>query len=460
MKKILIIDDQSAILESLSMHFKEIGYDVYTAEYGEEGIEKVRKIFPDIVILDVRLPDIHGLDVLKKIKSINYNIPVVMITAFHDMETTIEAMKHGAYDYVHKPIHIRELDATIEMVTRMINIRNTIPYDGSDQRTPYKLNSIIGESKQILQIFKMIGLTCNKNTTILIQGETGTGKELIAKAIHYNSTRRNEPFIPVNCSALVETLIESELFGHEKGAFTGAVQPKRGKFELAGNGTIFLDEVGELPLSTQVKLLRFLQEKEFERVGGEKTIKSHARIIVATNKNLAKMVTENTFREDLFFRLKVVTINVPPLRERKSDIPLLVNFFCRKIAEEIGEDPKYLSRKALNEIIKYDWPGNIRELENVLTRAIVLSSEKIIVVENILSALEEEKRYLFRKKDDQMLTTGEDAIFTPGNMEKNYIVQVLQKVNGNKGRACEVLKMSRPTLRKKIQKYNIQKYSA
>jgi len=454
--KILIIDDQSAILESLSMHFKELGHDVYTAEYGKEGIKKVRGIFPDIVILDVRLPDIHGLDVLKKIKSINCNITVVMITAFQDMEITIEAMKHGAYDYVHKPIQIRELDATIEVITRMINIRNTIPDNSGEQRPPYKLNSIIGESKQIQQIFKMIGLVCNKNTTILIQGETGTGKELIAKAIHYNSARRDEPFVPINCSSLVETLLESELFGHEKGAFTHAVQLKRGKFELAGNGTIFLDEVGELPLSTQVKLLRFLQEKEFERIGSEKTIKSHARIIAATNRNLAKIVTEKKFREDLFFRLKVVTISVPPLRERKSDIPLLVNFFCQKIAGEIGEDSKYLSKKALNEIIKYNWPGNVRELENVLTRAIILSSAKVVVVENILSALKEDKDLLSRIEDNQ--TPVDNDITTQQNMEKNYITQVLQKVNGNKGKACEILKMSRPTLRKKIQLYNISQF--
>jgi len=454
--KILIIDDQSAILESLSMHFQEIGYDVCTAEYGKEGIEKVQKEFPDIVILDVRLPDIHGLDVLKRIKSINCNIPVVMITAFQDMETTIEAMKHGAYDYVHKPLQIKELDTSIEIVTRMINIRSTISHDNIWQRTPCKMSAIIGNSKQMQQIFKMIGLTCNRNTTILIQGESGTGKELIAKAIHENGIRRNDSFICINCGALVETLLESELFGHEKGAFTHAIQLKRGKFELAGKGTIFLDEIGELPLSTQAKLLRFLQEKEFERVGGEKTIKSHARIIAATNKNLARMVMERTFREDLFFRLKVVTITVPPLRERKNDIPLLVNFFCHKIAKEIGEDPKYVSKKALNEILKYDWPGNIRELENVLTRAIILSSEKIVVVENILSALKEEENYLLRRNDDQVLA--EDIISTQGDMEKNNIVKVLQNVNGNMGQACEILKMSRPTLRKKIQQYSIQKY--
>jgi len=454
--KILIIDDQSAILESLSMHFQEMGYDVCTAEYGENGIEKVQKEFPDIVILDVRLPDIHGLEVLKRIKSINCNTPVIMITAFQDMETTIEAMKYGAYDYVHKPLQIKELDSRIEIVTRMINIRSTLSNDSVEERTPCKMNAIIGNSRPMQQIFKMIGLTCNKNTTILIQGESGTGKELIAKAIHENGIRRNEPFVCINCGALVETLLESELFGHEKGAFTHAIQLKRGKFELAGKGTIFLDEIGELPLSTQAKLLRFLQEKEFERVGGEKTIKSYARIIAATNKNLAKMVTERTFREDLFFRLKVVTINVPPLRDRKNDIPLLVNFFCNKIAKEIGEEPKYVSKKALDEMMKYNWPGNIRELENVLTRAIVLSSEKIVVVENILSALKEEESYLFRNEDEQTLF--EDIIANKEDLEKNSILHVLHRVNGNMGQACEILKMSRPTLRNKIRQYNIQKY--
>jgi two-component system response regulator AtoC len=446
--KILVIDDQNAILESLSMFFSEKGYETLTAEYGKEGLTKVQSEQPDIVISDIRLPDINGIEVLKTIRSINDQIFVIMITAFHDMETTIEAMKYGAYDYIHKPINIDELDVSVNKVAEALTLKNNLSIYLNDQKIQYKLDTIIGKTKAIQQIFKLIGLTCNNKATVLIQGESGTGKELISKAIHYNGIMRDEPFVSVNCSALVETLLESELFGHEKGAFTNAWYAKKGKFELARNGTIFLDEISELPLNTQAKILRFLQEKEFERVGGEKTIKSDTRIIAATNKNLIKMVRDGTFREDLFFRLKVITISVPPLRERKSDIPLLVDFFLHKISKELHKRPRQISQRALDQIMQYGWPGNVRELENVLTRAVVLSRDEVIMEEHIS---------IFSEVEVGAYPTLEETRFKSlEELEKEHIIKALLRVGGQKGRACELLKISRPTLRKKIQKYDIR----
>ena len=446
--KILVIDDQNAILESLSMFFSEKGYETLTAEYGKEGLEKVQSEQPDIVISDIRLPDINGIEVLKAIRSINGQIFVIMITAFHDMETTIEAMKYGAYDYIHKPINIDELNVSVNKVAEALTLKNNLSIYINDQKVQYKLDTIIGKTKSIQQIFKLIGLTCNNKATVLIQGESGTGKELISKAIHYNGIMRDEPFVGINCSALVETLLESELFGHEKGAFTNALYAKKGKFELAKNGTIFLDEISELPLSTQAKILRFLQEKEFERVGGEKTIKSDTRIIAATNKNLIKMVRDGSFREDLFFRLKVITISVPPLRERKSDIPLLVDFFLHKISKELHKRPRQISQKALEKIMQYRWPGNVRELENVLTRAVVLSRDEVIMEEHISIFSEVEGGTDTALKETHFKSLEE--------LEKEHIRKALLKVGGQKGKACELLKISRPTLRKKIQKYDIR----
>jgi two-component system response regulator AtoC len=444
--KILIIDDQTAILESLSMFFTEKGFQISTAEYGNDGLGKVESEQPDIVILDIKLPDINGIDVLKEIKAKYEQIVVIMITAFHVMDTTIEAMKYGAFDYIHKPINIKELDVCVNKAIEAIELKNNLSIYLNDQTTQYKLDTIIGESKSIHQIFKLIGMTCNNKATVLIQGESGTGKNLIAKAIHYNGMLKNEPFISINCSALVESLLETELFGHEKGAFTNAIDVKKGKFELARNGTIFLDEIGETPFNTQVKILRFLQERDFERVGGERTIHSDARVIAATNRNLAKMVGERRFREDLFFRLKVITINVPPLRERKTDIPLLVEFFIRKISKELHKKAIDIAEKAMDKIMQYDWPGNVRELENVLMRAIVLSRDNVIMDYHISTF-----------NESQSISSQLDGKFKSlEEIEKEHIVNALVKSKKNKGKACDLLKISRPTLRKKIQKYNIQ----
>ena len=444
--KVLIIDDQSAILESLEMYFSDKGYDTITAEYGAEGLEKVKSEIPDIVILDVRLPDINGLDVLRKIKTINKAIFVIVITAFHDMKTTIEAMKNGAYDYILKPINIKELDNSVEKVLEAKNVNKEIAKSEYGEMDPYNVETIIGKSKAIQEIFKIIGLSCKSNSTVLIKGESGTGKELIARAIHYNSILKDEPFVGINCCALMETLLESELFGHEKGAFTNAIQEKRGKFELAGKGTIFLDEVGELSLMTQAKLLRFLQEKQFERVGGERVISSEARIIAASNKNLVQMVREGGFREDLYFRLKVITINVPALRERKSDIPMLVDFFLYKICKEVGCEQKRISKEVLDKLMNHRWTGNVRELENSIKRSVILSVGDII----------EGSHIIFESEDAEVHSPEQERRFkSMEDVEKDHIIWALKVAGGNKGKTCDLLKISRPTLNKKIEKYDI-----
>ncbi len=447
--KILVIDDQSAIIESLCMFFLEKGYEFISAEYGREGIEKFESRGPDLVILDIRLPDISGIEVLKGIKRINEKTFVIMITAFHDMQTTIEAMKYGAFDYIHKPINIKELDVSIQKVAEALEAKSKIPHYNKtfEEKATRDTDTIIGESHPMQEVFKLIGLSCNNSATVLIHGESGTGKELVAKAIHYNGLQKNGPFIVINCGSIVETLVESELFGHEKGAFTHAVSSKKGKMELAESGTLFLDEIGELTLNTQAKLLRFLQERKFERVGGIQTLKSSARIIAATNKNLAKMVTDKKFREDLFFRLNVVKINVPPLRDRKTDIPLLVSRFIEKICNETQQvNKKYVSKEALKRLMAYHWPGNVRELENVIAKAVILSRDDIILEKHI-SLLSDEEGYAVAK---------EKPFESLREMERLHLLRALTLTSGHLGKTCELLKITRPSLRKKMKAYNIQ----
>ena len=444
MMKILVVDDEQPIRETLEMFLREKGYEVVTSEEGGKALEIVQRERPDIVILDIRLPGMDGLEVLQRIKEITEGIPVIMITAYHDMETTIQAMKLGAYEYIHKPIDVDELEIAIDKVVNNRRLNARLKDLIMEISQDYKVNNIVGRTKAMQEIFKIVGLVSESKTTVLILGESGTGKELIAKAIHYNSPYRKEPFLPINCSALVETLLESELFGHEKGAFTGATHLKRGKIELAQNGTIFLDEIGEISLGLQVKLLRFLQEKEFERVGGEEILRSSARIIAATNQDLSRLVEEKKFREDLYFRLKVVEIYVPPLRERKSDIPLLVEHLLNKINRELHKKVTKIPKEVIEGLVHYSWPGNIRELENLLTRAIVLSKGNILLPESFPE--------LFSTKGNLK----ELAVIKPlEQIEMEHVVKALDFSRWDKGKACKFLGISRPTLRKKIKKYNL-----
>ena len=446
MVKVLIVDDDEHIRESLELYLKENGYEVISAPNGSMALFHFNHDKPKIIILDIRLPDMDGLEVLRRIKASNGKVQVAMITAFQDMETTIAAMKLGACEYIHKPIDINEFEMIIERMKETLSLNERYG-ELTEINGEYKVNNIIGKSNAMKEVFKIIGLVSESKTSILIQGESGTGKELIAKVIHNNSLFKNEPFIPINCSALPETLLESELFGHEKGAFTGAVSAKKGKFELAQNGTIFLDEIGEISSNVQVKLLRFLQDKEFERLGSERKTLSNARIIAATNRDLSEFVRTGKFREDLYFRLKVVTIDIPPLRERRSDIPHLVEYLLAKVNRELHRNVRKVPQNVMGRLMEYDWPGNVRELENVLIRAVLLAKGEVLLEEHITGFL---KRVipLVDEKDPKTLSLQE--------MEKKHIRQILHLVNWNKGKACEILQISRPTLRHKMKLYQIR----
>jgi len=445
-KKILIIDDERSLLESLDMFLTEKGYAIQCATTAAEGFEKSNTFNPDATILDIRLPDMDGLEVLKRLRC-NDKKNIIIITAFHDMDTTIKAVKSGAFEYIPKPIDVEELEKAIERAMKYSGSAGS----GNETATPpfiYKEGLIIGKSSVMKDIFKTIGVLSENRVTVLIGGETGTGKELIARAIHYHSPFRDHPLRIINCSAIVGTLLESELFGHEQGSFTGASCTKKGKFELAGDGTIFLDEVGEIPFELQSKLLRFLQEKEFERIGGEKKIKSNARVIAATNKDLWKMVQDGSFREDLYYRLSVATIKVPPLRERKSDIPLLIEYILKKINNELKKSIKKVEQEASLRIMEYDWPGNVRELENVLTHAAINTQGEVILEELITPLL---------GKRITKETNGKEEPYEQSlqNMEKEYITKILDRTHWHLGKTCKLLDISRPTLRNKLRTYGI-----
>jgi two-component system response regulator AtoC len=448
-RKILIIDDEQSLLESLEMFFSEKGFLVQCATSALEGLEMHRTEEPDVIILDVRLPDKNGLDILSELQGKHPYKNIIIITAFHDMDTTIKAMKRGALEYIPKPIDIEELEHAVDRALKMgksnKNIADAISLDPT---LTYEKGKIIGKSKVMKEIFKSIGILSENRVTVLIEGETGTGKELIARAIHYHSSIKDLPLLAINCSAIVGNLLESELFGHEKGSFTGAVSTKRGKFELAGDGTIFLDEVSEIPFELQAKLLRFLQEKEFERVGGEKSLKSNARVVAATNRDLWQMVKEGIFREDLYYRLSVASIKVPPLRERKTDIPLLIEYLLKKINSELNRNIKGVEDNAAERIMAYDWPGNVRELENILTRAAIVTLGDVI--------LEESLSELVLKKDQKHCEKNDfSSIPSLQEVEREHIIRVLHHTNWHLAKASESLQISRSTLWRKIKEYEI-----
>jgi two-component system response regulator AtoC len=445
MVKVLIVDDDDHIRESLELYLRERGYEVTSASTGKEALFLFYRDRPRIVILDIRLPDMDGLEVLKRIKTSDEKAQVAMITAFQDMETTIRAMKLGACEYIHKPIDINELEMIIKQMKETLSLNKRFG-ELTEVNGEYKVNNIIGKSKTMKEVFKIIALASECKTSILIQGESGTGKDLVAKVIHNNSPFKNGPFVPINCSALPETLLESELFGHEKGSFTGAISTKKGNFELAQNGTIFLDEIGEISANIQVKLLRFLQDKEIERLGSGSRIFLNTRIIAATNRDLSELIRQGRLREDLYFRLKVVTIDIPPLRDRKSDIPLLVEYLLSKINRELGKKVRKIPKRAMDCLMEYDWPGNVRELENILTYAVLLATDEFLREEYLIGSF---------NKAIPLADKKNPITFSLQEMEKKHIVQILQLANWNKGKACAMLQISRPTLRHKMKLYQI-----
>ncbi|MCF8241561.1 MAG: sigma-54 dependent transcriptional regulator [Melioribacteraceae bacterium] len=448
MEKILVIDDDQSIRETLTTFLKRQGYNPVSAEDGMKGVQALKEEQPELVICDYKMPKMTGLEVLEKIKEINPSIHFIMITAFDEMQTTIEAMKKGAYDFIEKPIDTDRLKLAIKRALDNKNLSDKLDTIIEEKAEDYELkNILIGKSQIMKEIYKKIGQVTGSRVTVLIQGESGTGKELVARSIHYSGITKNTPFIPVNCTALTETLLESELFGHVKGAFTGSVKDKKGKFELAGDGTIFLDEISEISPSLQVKLLRILQEKEFERVGGETIIPMKARIMAASNKNIEKLVEEGKFREDLFYRLKIVTIHLPPLRERKEDIPSLVNHFLNKINRELHKSVVKVPDQVMDMLVKHEWVGNVRELENTLMQAVVLSKGDVLQKEYILLHESDNKSYEF----DSVLN------YTLHDVEKIHIKKILEKLNWDKPKAAKHLGISLPTLYSKIENYGIGK---
>ena len=453
MTKILVIDDDSSIAESLDLYLTEEGYTVYTAATGTDGLNAFVKHAPDLVILDIRLPDVDGFTVLEDLREEEENVKVVMITAYHDMDSTIKAMKGGAFDYIHKPINVEELDMAIRKALKTLEMEKKISGLLNEPSRSFKVGDIIGNNKEMKEIFKTIGVVSQSRTTVLIEGESGTGKELIAKVIH-NNTAPDEPYIAVNCSAIVETLLESELFGHEKGSFTGAVVRKLGKFELARYGTVFLDEISEMSVNLQAKLLRVLQEMDFERVGGKDSIKVNARIITATNKDLKVMVKEGKFRDDLYYRLNIVSIRIPPLRERREDIPTLVEYLLTKINRELHKKVVGVSEEMMDIFMKYRWPGNVRELENLLTRAVVVAKSQVLTRGDFPELGEDAVNGANGKHAEIVIEPGKNM--TLDEVEEQYIRRVIKDNNHRtKGELCDILGISRPTFERKLEKYGI-----
>jgi len=451
METILIVDDEKNYLVILEALLAPEGYEILTEDSAANALRIIRDTDLDLVITDMRMPGKDGMELLEEAKKIDPELPVIIMTAYGTIEKAVEAMKKRAYDYITKPFRNEELKLTVRKALEYSRLKkeNRLLSDALSDR--FKYGNIIGKSKPMLKIYEMIGKVSQSKASVMITGPSGTGKELIAKAIHYNSPRRNRPFISINCGALTETLLESELFGHERGAFTGAVTMKKGRFELADGGTLFLDEVGEMPPSLQVKLLRVLQEMEFERVGGTKTIKVDVRILAASNRKLKEDVENGIFREDLFYRLNVVHIEVTPLKERVEDIPFLVAHFVEKFRpsnnKKIELDPEVW--KAL---YRYGWPGNIRELENTIERAVVMDSSGLIRLEDLPDEISGSQEELDL---DRFIPVNVPLQKTLETIEENLIRRSLSHCNNVQSHAAEMLGITKSHMQHKMKKYNI-----
>ena len=457
MPDILVVDDELSMREFLKILLEKEGYSVLNAPDASVALTMLEKEEFKLVISDVKMPGIGGLTLLERIKEINASLPVIMITAYASPENAVRAMKDGAFDYITKPFKVEEI---IDNVRKAIS---TAPPVGGDSAPPAaeSFADIIGKSPEMQKIYDLIAKIAPTPANVVIYGESGTGKELVAKAIHKHSKVADQPFVPITCSAIPESLLESELFGHVKGAFTGAITNKKGLFEAADNGSVFLDEIGELTPLIQTKLLRVLQERELKRVGGTETIKVNVRIIAATNKNLEEEVMAGRFREDLFYRLAVVPIRVPPLRERKGDVPLLVDHFLNKFSNSLDKEIHEMSSYALKVLMEYDFPGNVRELENIIERGVALENSNIILPESLTLSLHQKRQQdehaapLFQAvaDEEELLELGLEKIIT--RLEKKLIEYCLDKADHSKMRAAELLKVSFRSLRYKIQKYGI-----
>jgi two-component system response regulator AtoC len=446
--RILIVDDDAGMRETLEAVLTSDGYDVAVSSNGEEALSAIGKSAFDLMLLDNKMPDHMGTDLIGVIKEISPDTVVIIMTAFGTIKTAVESVKKGAFNFITKPFELDEVRLSIKQVVEMQKLARENTELRRMLRENVVLKDIVGTSPKIQAVFDVIKKVVDYDVTILICGESGTGKELVAQAIHHNSPRRNNPFIKLNCAALPESLLESELFGYEKGAFTGATSAKPGRFEMARGGTMFLDEIGDTSLSMQSKLLRVLQEKEFERVGGKETVKADVRIVAATNKDLKREVVEKRFREDLFYRLNVVPIYVPALKERIEDIPLLVSHFLKELNLLFQKDFKSVSPEVLASFLSYEWPGNVRELRNVLEKAVLLGDGKVITPEHLPEEI--------RKNKGDILAAGLPQSSSLDEIEKYHIYRTLQEVGWNQTKAAELLNIHRNTLREKIRKFNLK----
>ena len=450
-KKVLVVDDEESMRHMLSLILKREGYDILTAGGGKEALGLAETHLFDFVLLDVVMPEMDGLEVLKTMKGRKVEATVIMMSAYGNLDTAVEAMKSGAYDYISKPFKPDEILLALRKAEERENLRKENVRLRQEVHRDFSFGNIIGKSAQMLKLFETIKKISDYKASVLISGESGTGKEMVARSLHYNSSRASGPFVAVNCGAIPETLLESELFGHERGAYTDAKKEKRGSFEMAHQGTLFLDEIGETPPSAQVKLLRALQEGEVKRLGSEQPLFVDVRIVAASIKDLARAVAEGKFREDLFYRLNVLPLHLPPLRERKEDIPLLVDHFLKKYNDQHRLDIRGVTENALARLLEYPWPGNVRELENTMERAMILTQGERIESDSLPSEILGE-RAPWKKE-----IWGEELSIKKASriMEEVLIRRALKKTKGNRSQAARLLEISHPALLSKIKEYGI-----
>jgi DNA-binding NtrC family response regulator len=449
MADILLIDDEKSVRTTLALMLQKVGYRVEDAGSGSDGIDKFKTRFFDLVITDLKMDPVDGLAVLREIKALNPSTEVLVMTAFGTVESGVEAMKSGAYHYIQKPFDKDEFLLLIGKALEHKHLIGEVEQLQTELKEKYRFENIVGTSKEMFGVLTMVSKIAKTDSTVLISGESGTGKELIAKAIHLNSRRKNRSFITINCGAIPENLQESELFGHVRGSFTGAIRDKRGLFQEADGGTLFLDEVGETALSTQVKLLRFLQDGEIRRVGDVDPLNLDVRLIAASNKELPKLIGEGRFREDLFYRLNVIPIHLPPLRARKDDIPLLAAHFLKRFSEKEAKAVGSVSTEAMKIITGYHWPGNVRELENVLERAVILTGHSAVMPDDLPQTLRDS-----HKRGTELPVALEEQ--TLEDVEKHYILKTLERVQWNQKQASDTLGISTTTLWRKLKSYGIE----
>ncbi len=469
MSRILIVDDEEKICWALEQCLKEEGYAPLIASNAKDALSLIEKKTPEVVLMDIRLPGMDGMEALRRIKEMKKNTSVILMTAYGGVQTAIQAMQCGAYDYLIKPLDLHVVKRVVTQALKSMHSDQEVALPGPEVLERFQMGSLVGRSPGMQEIYKLIGLLTTNDATVLIKGESGVGKELVAKAIHLNGPRRSQPFVAINCTALQDTLLESELFGYEKGAFTGAGSRTMGKFDLAHGGTLFLDEVGDMSPALQGKILRALQERTFFRVGGRESVSVDTRIITATNRDLESEVREGRFREDLYYRLNVVSIHIPPLRERREDIPYLVSYFLQGLREELGKEIRGVEERVMERFLQYPWPGNVRELENVLKRAAVLARGPMILMEHLPEAFHLRDRiedpfvdlnHLIQKIVLRMTPEQtEDArpLFSSviQQVETSLILSALEQSGWNQVKASRLLGMNRGTLRKKMVEYHL-----